>query len=110
MRRSILALAAVVIMLTAPAAMAGPTCQDSSGDTIRCGTPGAMPVGWTLPQEERLERQAAAPDADGPSATLLLSLFCFIGGLFALIALMPDFDGRNAEDWDRQEGDDEDRR
>jgi hypothetical protein len=30
-------------------------------------------------------------------------LACFLGGLFALIALMPNFDG----DWDRQEDDPE---
>ena len=26
-----------------------------------------------------------------------------VGGLFALIALMPDFDGRNGEDWERRD-------
>ena len=31
----------------------------------------------------------------------ILNLIAFIGGFFALIALMPDFDGK----WDRQEDD-----
>jgi hypothetical protein len=35
----------------------------------------------------------------------LTSAFCIIGGLFALIALMPDFDGWRDGDWDGQEGD-----
>jgi hypothetical protein len=34
----------------------------------------------------------------------ILSLIAVIGGLFALIALMPDFDGQ----WDGQEGDEDD--
>jgi hypothetical protein len=37
----------------------------------------------------------------------LFSAVCLIGGLFALIALMPDFDGARDSDWDRQQGEDE---
>ena len=106
MRPSILAIAATAFLLTAPAALAAPTCQDANGDTIRCETPGAMPVGWTLPAQERLARQASEPAT--PLADELLGLVCFLGGFFALIALMPEFDGWNPGDWDRQEGDDED--
>jgi hypothetical protein len=36
----------------------------------------------------------------------LFSLIALVGGLFALIALMPDFDGQ----WDQQEGDEDDKR
>jgi hypothetical protein len=39
---------------------------------------------------------------------MLVSAICFICGLFALIALMPDFDGSKGGDWDRQEGDETD--
>ena len=39
---------------------------------------------------------------------MLASAICFIGGLFALIALMPPFDGREGGDWGRQEGDEAD--
>jgi hypothetical protein len=99
MRRIIVAVTAAAMLLTAPAAIAGPTCQDISGATVRCATPGALPVG------------AASPDAEGipPTVSQMLSLIVVIGGLAALIALLPDFDGRRGEDWDRQEGDDDGR-
>jgi hypothetical protein len=100
MRRLLLVTAAAVWLAAAPAALAAPTCQDAHGDAIRCATPGAMPVGWTLPAAQR---QAAA--SSEPSLAVLVYLACFIGGLFALIALMPDFDGWNAGDWDEQEAD-----
>jgi hypothetical protein len=35
----------------------------------------------------------------------LASVICVIGGLFALIALMPDFDGWREGDWDRRDSD-----
>jgi hypothetical protein len=94
--------AALVLALTliaAPAAVAGPSCVDRQGDMIRCGTPGAMPVGWSPPPEQQRARLAARqPDLNGRQ---ILGLVCLLGGLFALIALLPDFDGH----WDREEGD-----
>jgi hypothetical protein len=36
----------------------------------------------------------------------ILAVVCLVGGLFALIALMPDFQGGKSVDWDRQEDDD----
>jgi len=90
------------MLLTGPAA-AAPTCQDRNGLTIRCGTEGAMPVGWSLPFEERRFQPAV------PSAGEVLILIATIGLLFALIALMPEFDGTRSSDWDRQEGDDRER-
>src|SRR5262249_31538461 len=48
-------------MFSAPQALAAPTCQTARGETIRCGTEGAMPVGWTLSAGERLARPAS-PD------------------------------------------------
>jgi hypothetical protein len=39
----------------------------------------------------------------------LFSAACLVGGFFALIALMPDFDGWRDGDWDRQEGEDDKR-
>ncbi len=36
----------------------------------------------------------------------VFSAVAFIGGLFVLIALMPDFEGPGRTDWDRQEDDD----
>ena len=100
-RRLILALI-VASPFAAPAGLAAPTCQDRNGLTIKCGTEGAMPVGWTLPPEEWLERQKFMPEP--PSLNEMLELFCTLGVFFALMALMPDFEGR-ASEWDKQEDD-----
>src|SRR5258707_15523140 len=108
MRQWILAVAVATTLLAAPAAFAAPTCQDINGLTIKCGTPGAMPVGWTPSPQQLLERELSRPMS--PSANQLLELICAVGLLFALIALMPDFDGSRAGDWDEQEGDHDDRR
>jgi hypothetical protein len=106
-RRPLIAVfAAAGLMAGASGALAAPTCQLLSGETARCGTAGAMPVGWTPSPGQILDRQAAA--TPGPSAEQMLDLALFLGGLFALIALMPEFDGWGPGDWDRQEGDDED--
>jgi hypothetical protein len=100
MRTTLLALIVTATLLVAPSSMAAPTCQDRSGDTIRCGTEGAMPVGWTLPAEQRARVLAARPVEPPPN---LFGLGLFLFGFFALLALMPDFDGK----WDRQELDEE---
>ena len=60
-----------------------------------------MPVGWDLPPQESEARLAAMSMGMDPGK--LAGLICFLGGLFALIALMPDFDGA----WDGQDTDDE---
>jgi hypothetical protein len=98
-RALLLAFLATTMLATAHAALAAPTCQDRHGLTIRCGTHGAMPVGWTLPFEERKFRPPA------PSAIQLLQLIGTLGLLFALIALLPEFDGSRSGDWDKQEDD-----
>lgn len=100
MRALIPAVLSGALLLIQPAANAAPTCQTRDGETIRCGTPGAMPVGWTLPPEERLEKERLHPPK-WPSTTELLELFCVMGLFFGLLALMPDFEG----DWDKQEDD-----
>jgi hypothetical protein len=97
------AIVAAATLLTAHAALAAPTCQTRDGLTIRCGTQGAMPVGWSLPPEDRKVRSPPV------SATQLLTLIGTLGLLFALIAFLPEFDGRSGRDWDKQEGDDEER-
>ena len=107
MRPWILAFTAAAALLTG-SALAAPTCQDGNGDTIKCGTPGAMPVGWTLSPRQRLERQPSIPLA--PSTNEMVELICVIGMLLALIALMPEFDGWGAGDWDEQEGDRDERK
>jgi hypothetical protein len=104
-RALILAVLAATMLLHSHAVLAAPTCQDRNGDTIRCGTQGAMPVGWTLPPEERLEKERLHPPIY-PSTNTLLEIACALGVFFALLALMPDFEG----EWDKQEGDDKKRR
>ena len=99
MRVLILPLVFAASLLTVHVASAAPTCQTRQGETARCGTPGAMPVGWTLPDEQR----AATLSDDGMTPLRWLSLATVIGGLFALIALMPDFDGWGGESDDNEE-------
>ena len=107
-RAGIMALIATILLLSPHAALAAPTCEDRNGLTIRCGTQGAMPVGWTLPPEERLDRQKYRPAP--PSVDMLLELICTLGVFFALMALLPEFEGQRAGEWDRQEGDDQERK
>ena len=101
MRSSILAVTAAAALLIAPAALAAPTCQNIHGDTIRCGTPGAMPVGWMLPPEERLARELSRPAE--PTLNELLELICVLGVFFSLLALLPEFDGWGAGGRDEEE-------
>jgi len=89
-----------ITLVSTPAVFAAPTCQTRDGETIRCGTPGAMPVGWQLPLEERLEQERLHPPRY-TSTQELLQIFGVMGLFFALLALMPDFEG----DWDKQEDD-----
>jgi hypothetical protein len=74
-----------VLMFTMPAAWPAPTCQDRSGMTIRCGTEGAMPVGWIAPERDRHLPEGDSDDIWEAAAGIIL--------LFALIALLPEFDG-----------------
>jgi len=95
---------AMVMPVVAHPVLAAPTCEDRNGLAIKCGTGGAMPVGWILPPEEWFDRQKFRPSA--PSMNDILELICVLGVFFALMALLPEFDGRRAGDWDRQEDDD----
>ena len=87
---------ALALALLATPALAAPTCQDREGGTIRCGTPGAMPVGWTAPAEDAWRYRLAHP---GPPLGDILEVVAGIALLFALIALLPRFDGRRDQDW-----------
>jgi hypothetical protein len=89
----------VLAMLAAPAALAAPSCLDRRGDTVRCESAGAMPVGWTPPPEQVRAHLAATGSQLDVRQTL--GLICVMGGIFALFALLPDFD----DGWDRQEDD-----
>jgi hypothetical protein len=105
-RRSVIALAALVIF-AGPPAFAAPTCQNLEGETVKCGVPGAMPVGWTRQAQERWEQQPEMPVAG--NLPQLMQTLCALGIFFALLALMPDFDGSHPGEWDSEEGELRDR-
>ena len=79
MRNLLLAAITAAILTTAPAAIAAPTCQDRNGDTIRCGTEGAMPVGWTLPAPERRQVLASRPQV-APASLMTGAIVVADGG------------------------------
>lgn len=89
----------ILALLCATPALAAPTCQTKDGGTIRRGTPGAMPVGWQAPPAQWHPAPSGGSTGELPQVAMVLIL------LFALIALMPDFDGRRGSDWDRREKD-----
>lgn len=93
-----------IVLLAAPAALAAPTCNDLEGHTVRCGAPGAMPVGWK-PSPDILAAQEAEPQPAPLSETQLFGVICFIGGLLALFTVLPDFEDGQGGGWDRQEDD-----
>lgn len=95
MRRWLVILA---LLFAASPASAAPTCQDRNGGTIKCGVQGAMPVGWTPPPERLWDRQLSQPP--GPGADTVLTALGILGLIFALIALLPEFDGSHGSDWD----------
>jgi hypothetical protein len=96
--------ALVAFLLAASAAQAAPTCLNDNAETVRCATPGAMPLGWTPSPQRLMELQASR--APGPDANTVLEAFVVIALFLAAIALLPEFDGTRPGDWDRQEGDD----
>lgn len=104
MRALLTAFGVSAALLLGSATQAAPTCKDMSGDTRRCGAVGAMPVGWA-PSGPDLGDTVHTADL---SPAQWIALVYAIGAVFALIALMPDFDGWSVGDWDRQEGDEAD--
>ena len=78
-------------------------CLTRNVDTIRCGAPGAMPVGWKPSAQLLWDREVSRPAEQ--HLQQLMKVLCGLALFFAMIALMPKFDGTKPEDWDRQEGD-----
>jgi hypothetical protein len=79
------------VSIGASAAFAGPICEDRAGEAVRCEDPRAMPFGWTLPPDERFKNPHA--EQRDPTVVELAGVLASIALLFALIALMPDFEG-----------------
>lgn len=89
-RRLVAGLALCAGLLAPAVAGAAPTCLDAAGTTVRCEAPNALPVGVSPAADVEDAREDAIPL---PSPQILFGLVCVLGGLFALIGLMPDFDG-----------------
>jgi len=106
MRHSTIAAAATALLLTASSVQAAPTCDNRIGQTVKCGTPTAMPVGWAPSPADIIDR----PETPGLNPAESVALIYILGAFFALLALMPDFDGWQDGDWDEQEGDGRKRR
>ena len=102
MRHSMIAAAATALLLAGPAALAAPTCDNRNGETVKCGTPGAMPVGWAPSPGDVLDHPATPPELSPAEAVALIYILV---AFFGLIALLPPFDGTRESDWDEQEGD-----
>ena len=100
MRHSMTAIAAA-LLFAASTVHAAPTCDDRSGQTVKCGTPTAMPVGWAPSPADIIDR----PVEPGLSPAETVALIYILGAFFALLALMPEFDGWQEGDWDEQEED-----
>ena len=86
----------LVLTLAAPAA-AAPICQNRLGDFVHCEAKEAMPLGWHVPDAAYTARvlSRTPPARTGD----LLAAGAVLACLFALIALLPKFDGAKGEDW-----------
>ena len=89
-------------LLIATPALAAPTCLTPKGDTIRCGSPGAMPVLWKPSPQVMWEREMEIKPP-GPGKAQLLAVFGGLALFLALIALMPDFDGWQPDDSNKRD-------
>ena len=89
----------LALLLSAPA-LCAPICFNRAGDTVHCDVKGAMPVGWKLPPDEAARREMEQPHVP---ASAILKVGAGLALLFALIALLPEFDGAQDQDWDEQE-------
>jgi hypothetical protein len=97
---------ALGLLLSTPA-LPAPICFTRAGDTVHCDSKGAMPLGWRLPPDEAARREMNQPR---PTSRDILKVVAVLVLFFALIALMPEFDGARDQDWDPQEKRDRDRR
>jgi hypothetical protein len=107
MRHTTIAAAAAALALAIPLmaafpALAAPTCDNRNGETVKCGTPGAMPVGWAPSPADIVNHAPTPPDLNPAEVAALIYI---LGAFFALLALMPEFDGSRDGDWDEQDGD-----
>lgn len=96
-RRLAAALLLGVVLLLPRAAAAASPCPDGDGQTVRCEAPNALPLAATPAGEAEAPSPADIPL---PAPEMLFGVICLVGGLFALIGLMPDFDGWSSGEQD----------
>jgi hypothetical protein len=96
MRAFVLALA----LLFSTPALAAPICFTRAGDPVHCDAQDAMPIGWRLSPEEAARREMKQPHT--PESAILKTAMG-LALLFALIALLPEFDGGRDQDWEAGE-------
>jgi hypothetical protein len=94
------AFALALALLFSTPALPAPICFTRAGDPVHCEVKGAMPVGWHLPPDEAARREMDQPH---PRFSDLLKVAAGLALFFALIALLPEFDGARDQDWDEQE-------
>ena len=99
------ALAFAFALLFSTPVLAAPICLNRAGDAVHCEAKGAMPLGWQLPPDEAARREMNQPH---PSSSAILKAVAGLLLFFALIALLPEFDGARDRDWDSQEKQDRD--
>jgi hypothetical protein len=87
----------LVLLLWSLPAFAAPICFNHAGDTVHCNVPSAMPVGWEPSAEEHQRWLKKQPPT--PSANVLLGTAIALLAFLAMIGLMPEFDGRDDDDW-----------
>ena len=99
------ALAFALALLFSTPALPAPICFTRAGDPVHCEAKGAMPVGWKLSPDEAARREMNQPHVPGST---ILKVVAGLALFFALIALLPEFDGARDQDWDAQEKRDRD--
>jgi hypothetical protein len=95
---------ALALLVPAPTS-AAPICFTRAGDPVHCEARNAMPLGWQLPPDEAARHEREQPH---PSTHMILGAIAGLALFFALIALLPEFDGARDQDWDEQEKRDSD--
>jgi hypothetical protein len=95
------ALIALILMVATPAT-AAPICFTRAGDPVHCGMTDAMPIGWKQPPQDAARRELSQPH---PSDRAVFETMAVLVLLFALIALLPEFDGARDKDWEPEKRD-----
>jgi hypothetical protein len=91
------------LLLPTAAVGAAASCPADAREPARCAQPEALPA--AVGPAPAAPSPEPAVDIPLPSPQTLFGLICVLGGLFALIGLMPDFDGWGGEQEGRRRPD-----